>query len=100
MTANIFVVLVFDPGARIVPDRLLSVGLLFVFRLSLPSKNRADPRARAPCLWRGKARSVKKPGGFWCPLLGAESFITRWYQVSLLAGAASGQAGASTSLPD
>src|SRR5262249_53967938 len=35
------------------------------YGLISPSKNRADPRARAPCLWRGKAPSVKKPGSTW-----------------------------------
>src|SRR5262245_62399577 len=43
------------------PDRLLSVGFVVCFEgLNRPSKKRADPRARATCLWRGNTHSVKE----------------------------------------
>src|SRR5262249_54773989 len=56
MTANIFFVLVFDPGARTVPDRLLSVGLLFVFKglVSALEKSRGPEGPRA-MLMAGKS---------------------------------------------
>jgi hypothetical protein len=48
---------VFDPGARIVPDRLLSVGLLFVFKgLVCPRK---IARTRGPAR---HAYGGEKPG--------------------------------------
>jgi hypothetical protein len=40
MTANIVLVLVFDSGARIVPDRLLSVGCWVLTALTGRNKGR------------------------------------------------------------
>src|SRR5262245_27714977 len=48
------------------PDRLLSVGLLFVFNgLVEPSKKNADPRARVPLLMAGKRAVCQEKAHLW-----------------------------------
>src|SRR5207344_1709032 len=65
MTANIVLVLVFDSGARIVPDRLLSVGCWVLTALT-GRKQRARNQSSAPraCLWRPGPELSRKQGCF------------------------------------
>jgi hypothetical protein len=69
MTANIVLVLVFDSGARIVPDRLLSVGCWVFTAPAGRNKGRGTwkPRATRKLMATGTG-TVKETGLFW-PIL-------------------------------
>jgi hypothetical protein len=63
MTANIVLVLVFDSGARNVPDRLLSVGFSGL-TASLRRNQNAEPKPRAAVVMAAGAATVKETGQF------------------------------------